>query len=857
MDFLKRVYQDERENVEKLYSVVDIYNKKKYRVSDYFKFLTNLGEDEFYLAEIPLYPVSLIIDVDIKSLNLNDEKLYNDNCILEIIHTYVQILDEFLVEPHKEYIVFLLEKPARIVDGFKKNGFHLHFISISLDKEDSKYVHTLAKERSEFCDYLDDITSKPWLIYGAQKSPDDNPYKITKTYKIFDGSIDEINYRDTIIGTTFSDIEITDINIDKMMKLIMSVRSSNLFSLSKYSQLKKIKKKDNENELITKKIVKYNNPFSTQQIVDMVMNLNENRVNNYNEWVAICMILVSIAKSKNLVDEMREVFHMFSKQSCKYNEIICQQKWDSIYSSTCENGLGIGSLIFKAKEDGCFKDIRDLLCDVNLRRIPIYDYSIAKAVKSTILDLYMTHREYGCYKFENTIWQKIYGCENIFKNIISDWGKHFLSKIRKEFEEYNESIDLEDKTELKERERFEKNIIILDKKLNNYASLTNIYKSLYDIYFEESCGKILFQDYKYIPFKNCVFHPQTWSIIPGNPKHYLSRRIEHDLISWDDVPQKNKEFINDFWEKIFPEKELREYCIESFARFFTGENTHKQFFFFTGDGNNGKSVLINLFQFMIEKMTMKSQKSILCGKIAPSGAANPELCRLRNAKIIIIDEASSEDRFNSGKIKLLSSCSDTIVGRDLYQRADDIGEFIPVFIPILLTNENPVLVKPDQATWNRIRLIPFKANFVDNVEEFKKEKPDAKYVYLKDVEIKSLLEENAKYFVSFFMNILFSYDSFKSFNKNENIPDVVKEGLENFKMKQNILKQFLDENYIVDSVSTEQFTLNYIMRCYNATKPLVRVDLEETRAALLSFKRDNPCLHIGGIYVRGLVKVHS
>lgn len=875
MEFLKQIV-----NEKDVYSIVDVFNKKKYQVSQYLEFLLNI-KGTFHLAELPLFPSPLIIDVDIKEENSEENseekslcKLYDDNVIEEIILSYTKILDDYLLEKPKDYKILLLEKPAKITeDGYIKNGFHLHFISLSLSKEDLKTVYSLTQEVSEYSDYLDDISSKPWLLYGSTKTPKDMPYKITRTYIVRDEVIEIQEDKFSVFyGEKYFNILIEKNNIDKMLCALMSIRNMKNFSLTIPSKLNRSLLKEENNDPHNKEIlyspIKKHVNISCEKIAEIIMTLNDSRAENYNEWLEIAFIISSIAKNKNTNDQdfLKGVFHTFSRKSSKYNDISCEQKWNSLMRSNYEGGLGIGSLIYMAKEDGNFSNIKEVICNFSIDKIPINDYDIANMIKTSITQLYITHKEHGCYKLDTTAWKEVSGWDSIFKNHITEWfdfySKKVQSKINNKNQELNEIISDEEsdknfiKTKVEELEQAVKAMKTLEKKIKNYSSLNNIAKSLFDLYFDEKLILLFEQKDNLIAFKNCVFDTKTWKFISGNPNHYILNRIEHDIVDWETVDEENKYFVYDFFEKIFPDKDLREYSIKNMARILTGQNTFKQFQFWTGSGNNGKSVCISLTEYIFGRMSMKVPKSMVTGAPHKQGSTNPELYRLKDARIAIIDEVTKNDYLDPGQIKGLTG-NDKLYGRDLYQRSKEIKEITPMFFPILITNEIPIIKHPDDATWARIRLIKFESIFTSNVEDYLTRFPEAdpKKVFKRDSRIYESLKANAKYFLSYLMNIILEYNSFDDFNSEEIIPDKVKEGLENFKMGQNILKQYLEENFIVDEKSTEIVTLNKILKDYNNTRPKVILGLDEVLSALKHYQLKHPTISVFDGKVKGFSRV--
>lgn len=889
MEYLKCVYTRNHSLEENFtptssqYNVVDVYNKKKYLVLQYLDFLTKIStyDSVFHLAEVPLFPAPLIIDVDIKEkISLNKTTLYSEELVLEILSDYSNTLRELLVKPCEDFIVFLLEKSIREESGELKHGFHLHFLSLSLPEEDLSRLHKKIQGNQKYGKYIDDVSKKPWLLYGASKSPELEPFKITKAYRISrtDGKISTVQVRDILIGEKVGGIEITEQNLKGLLCAIMSVRLTENFSL----QVPNFLLKEEEDVLSTKaflpekRCVKYTN-LSDAKIGEIVVNhLCQNRSENYSDWITIGLILSSVAlqRGEKSHDFFKSIFHLFSKKSFKYNEHECENTWNSLMRKGGGSQVGLGTLIYFAKEDATFlgKDINDLLYTVNPHNIPLNDYDIAILVKEYIPDLFITHKEFGCFRLDTTIWQEVSGWDNILKKHVTDWSKMYIPRLKEKIQNLSETsyedssdsdslLDNNDSSEnivsKKRKEEILKTLQKLDKKIRNYSPLNNIVKSLFDLYFDEKVTK-LFTQKENIAFKNAIFDVKNWKITNPDPFQYHSTRIEHDYIDWNEVAQEHKDFVLDFWEKIFPDVSLRNYCMKNFARFITGQNTFKQFQFWTGTGNNGKSICITLMEYIFGKMSMKIPKSMVCGAPQKQGSANPELYRLKDARLAVVVEVTNNDFLDPGQIKGITG-NDTLYSRDLYQKSKDVKEITPMFFPILITNETPIIKRPDDATWGRIRLIPFEAIFKSNPVKFIQENPDIpiERVFKSDPRIPDKLKSHAKYFLSYFMSILFSYPSFEAFNAEEIIPAKVSEGLENFKLGQNILKQYIDENYMLDENSLEWISFTRVLREYNATRPKVHLSIEEVKVALERYNilHGNKMIIVEDKF-RGLVRVN-
>lgn len=245
-------------------------------------------------------------------------------------------------------------------------------------------------------------------------------------------------------------------------------------------------------------------------------NIFHSHSEDYNDWVNICRILVNISKSDiQNIEKYISMFHEFSSRSNKYDPDSCTLKWENIFNSY-EIGLagpGIGSLIFIAKENGFEGEVGRLF-------IPINDYDIANAVKKFTKDQYITHK-FGCFKIKTTYWKELQSSENDFRNTVAEWADYFIKRVRK-------------------HDKAKKSYKILHTLINRIQSFGmrgSIAKALADVYYDKNVVKILNCDNTKVAFSNVVLDLIEKKIIPGNPKHYLGRKINHDYIDWLDVPE--------------------------------------------------------------------------------------------------------------------------------------------------------------------------------------------------------------------------------------------------------------------------------------------------------------------------------
>jgi P4 family phage/plasmid primase-like protien len=174
--------------------------------------------------------------------------------------------------------------------------------------------------------------------------------------------------------------------------------------------------------------------------------------------------------------------------------------------------------------------------------------------------------------------------------------------------------------------------------------------------------------------------------------------------------------VDDFFQKVFPDPDIREYFLNQACRVFVGGNHNKVMLFWTGTGNNGKTVTQTLFEKMIGKLAIKFSTTLITGKKTQTGNANPELARAGDGvRWAVMEEPNPDEMINTGTLKALTG-NDSFWARDLFQRGKETSEIQPLFKLHMICNNLPAIRDADKATWNRIRVIPFESTFLPEHE---------------------------------------------------------------------------------------------------------------------------------------------
>ena len=200
----------------------------------------------------------------------------------------------------------------------------------------------------------------------------------------------------------------------------------------------------------------------------------------------------------------------------------------------------------------------------------------------------------------------------------------------------------------------------------------------------------------------------------------------------------------------------------------TGVNREQCLFILYGNGQNGKSTVIETIMTILGDYAMSASPETFMTKDR-SGGADPEIVRLKGSRFVSTIEPQEHMKFNDGLIQQLTG-NYTITARPLYSKAI---QFKPVFKLWMATNHKPVIRGQDDGIWRRIRLIPFLVRIPDDQKD-----PD-----LPD----KLLEEAS----GIFNWMIEGYNDYTRYGLTP--PQAVVEATAEYRSEMDIIASFLDD----------------------------------------------------------------
>lgn len=736
------------------------------------------------ITEKPEEVVPLLVDIDFKcDLSHGDKRHYKASHIRDIVSIYQEIIAEIVETPKDSYFVCcVLEKSKpKIVNGRVKDGFHLHFPNFFTEHWVQKeYIRTQVIERVQQRKILKSIpTNEPlgtifdknipgvvWLMYGSRKDPESEPYLLSKCYN--------------------KDLELLQSKDVFKKKFHEGNRQWNYpryLSLQRDYVATKLNPDVVKKQVLTRKI-HFNHKRSLDLILsDLIISerligmVNIDRAHEYKDWLEMGWILFNIGEGHQ---KALDLWISFSKNDEKFEEGRCEKEWNRMEI----RGYTIGTLKQMAQTDSP-KDYSEFI-NLQINAELYQGISMAHNDIAKILHI-MYENKYVCADLEKDIWYEFRGhrwvqtqkAVGLRTSISGELKNKYLQLINKY------SIDAQCKTD------DEKNILTakialtskLIEKLKNNSFKNCVIKECMEYFYDEDFVKKMDENKNLLVFENGVYDAENKVFRNGRPSDYCTKSTNIYYHSFDPQDYRVKEMLS-VLRKIHVDKSLFKFFEQTVSDIIIGGNRHKVFSVWTGDGDNGKSVLADLIEKGFGDYFYTPPTSLLTGKQADSSSATSELMPLKGARIAMVSETGNTS-MNCAVMKKLTG-GDPFYARGNFKEATKIT---PQFNLILHTNKKLSVDADDKATWNRTRELPFQSTFVkkcdapeDEAEQWRRK------VFPMDRNLKDKLEKMSEVFMWWLV------EKFEEYGDNDLYePEIVKAATAEYRRRNDFYMQFIEE----------------------------------------------------------------
>lgn len=723
----------------------------------------------------------ILIDLDFRHTFETDTRQYSNEHIEDLIDAYLDELKQiYQFDDSVDIPIFILEKDKvnRVeAKQYTKDGIHI-IIGLQADHTiqqilRAKMVERAAELMSDFPminswdDVFDEGISKGttnWQLFGSRK-PNHEQYKLSQVFNVkFDRTDGEFIVKKIPLSSFNIEQNIHKLSIrytghtslfmknsfvptyeefDKTNKNSTGQSSVNLSVLKHHSNellddittISNIKNESEMNMVLNNFLDVVSESLDDRELKEaydytMILPKSYYGDGSYNKWIRVAWVL------RNTSKRLLIVFIAFSAKhpTFSYSKIpeLCDI-WRNI-DLRLHGGLTKLSLIHWAKTDA--------YADYNIVRQNTIDYYIERTISSKedryrAPDFDLASVLYHIYKHE-------FICVSVSKNIWYQYKNHRWAEIdagttlRKAISVsmrdlyYKKSMAIHggflttpgnDDTQQDDDNKKKRTINILNicQRLANTNDKKNIMTEAKELFYDGTFLQKLDLNPYLLCFTNGVYDFKLKEFRKGQPEDNVSMCTNNEYIPLSPAVANTVSAINDFMDELFPEKPLCKYMWEHLASTLLGTSANQTFNMYIGNGQNGKSVLVNLMEKALGQYKGDVPLTLVTEKRGKVGGLTPEIVQLKGIRYAVMQEPSKGDVINEGMMKQLTSGKDPIQGRAPYML--QTISFIPQFKLVVTCNTLMTIKSNDHGTWRRIRACPFKSLFTDTPVEGDAEKP--------------------------------------------------------------------------------------------------------------------------------------
>jgi hypothetical protein len=502
-------------------------------------------------------------------------------------------------------------------------------------------------------------------MYGSKK-PEAEAYRVTKVY----------NYRndETISNDDYmpsAELEISYIKLFSMRMIsspptnITDAFKSEIEEYIKHILPivdKKLKEKLESNILLKKEINIIKNYTNDDDYIlarELITEcLSQTRAERYNDWINLGWVL------RNIDYRLLAQWTEFSKIGSNYIEGECQNLWDKMR----KDHLGMGTLRWWAKSDNPqrYKEIIDNSV------IPLIDnaiasegahYDIAKLVQVIFKGEYKAVNKDTWYKYDRDshCWIKTREGLNLRRSLSEEICRKFIDRSMHYNTMSNNNAYDKSQQSMYNKRGLDAMKIASNLKKSSYKD--SVMKECKCLFIDENFEELLDCRPHLIGFKNGVYDMKMHIFREGMPDDYISLSTKRNYIPYS-IEYPEIADINDFFEKVFTNANVRNYVLDILACIIDGSIAQERFYIFTGQGSNGKSRLLDLIQKSVGDYYATLPIALLTQKRAASNSAQGEIERMKGRRFAVMQEPNENDKINVGYMKELSG-NDRILTRGL------------------------------------------------------------------------------------------------------------------------------------------------------------------------------------------------
>jgi P4 family phage/plasmid primase-like protien len=812
-----------------------------------YLFVKNYRPNNFVEQRKPDGLTPLLIDLDFRYPGERSlQRSFSTEHIQNFIRDILGVLKEcFELKDRPEFRFFVTLRPQPYNDPKPtkkeiKDGVHIVCPDVSINPDHAALIRwlllkkdavTKAFEGTGYTNKDDDVYDKSltktngWLFYGESK-PSIPPYLLTHVFKFTpksgkttqeDPSSFEARHLMELLSIRYNRKPILTVleskkeYVDQCLVEIQGAVTVPHTAVEPHGVLP-----EDISGMIPILMESMNHIVATEDEIELAKQLvdclNGERAESYDSWMRVGWCLRNIDGSIEMFDKWMEFSAKSSKSSGNNTEAL-RKDWvkGSMRRISDAPRLRMGSLKRWASEDNyklyssvIDKDILSFIQKVGVTFRGGTHHHVALMIHKLFHDAYkctVEGRTTEWYSFAEHIWNPIPQGLHM-KILISDVISKKVDSARHSLRQ-PEGNDPEFEQKMKNYNDNMMKLLKLQENLFNANFKESVMKEAVQLFYDQFFYKKINQDPYLLGCSNGILHLRHViynsegqavryepTLFPGTKDDYVTLKCgvtadgmeAIEYVPYDPENPKNKEMM-DFFTKLFPSEELREYVLTLASGCLEGANKEQNFYIMTGSGGNGKSKFVGLMLSVLGQYAGSLASTALTRKRPESGAANPDIMGIKGSRFVEVKEPDEGEPLNTARMKQFSG-EDLVEARGLFKDQEKFKIMGKIF---LACNKMPPIHSMDGGTWRRIRVIPFDSRFVlpgDPTLD------PSKHIYPRD----DMLETKLLSWRIPFLSLMVHYYKTKYCPHGiKHVPAVVMQASENYKSVHDMFGKFIKQ----------------------------------------------------------------
>jgi putative DNA primase/helicase len=255
----------------------------------------------------------------------------------------------------------------------------------------------------------------------------------------------------------------------------------------------------------------------------------------------------------------------------------------------------------------------------------------------------------------------------------------------------------------------------LARKLRTRKFKLDVMADCADLFLDENFLDKIDEQHYLMGFEDGVLDLDQVEFRKAQPSDFITKSTKQHFPEEADVTQSDIDLIEKVIMQILPDPDVREYFMMWAASCLDG-HAQQMFLICTGNGSNGKSLLLGFLKDCLGDYACTFPVSLITNKRAASNAATPEIARTRGCRIGICQEPETTAVLNGGLIKEMTG-KDEILCREMYKAPISIKPQLQI---VMMCNDLPKINDTDGGIWRRIRVVHFPSKFTDDPDLLKR-----------------------------------------------------------------------------------------------------------------------------------------